>query len=252
MYSFENKNLKAILISENDVNITKEMYGDGNVSESDSCEELFSNLKIKPKKFYAVKTGRIKGIFFDWNICQPQISGFPNATYKSFLMLHDAINFLSIENELNKKEIKSKDNPEHKGVFAYVDGSFNAKTGIYGYGVVLDVNGQRYQFKGNGNDKDMASMRNVAGEILGSTRAIQEAIQLGINEISIYYDYQGIAAWASGDWKRNKVGTQKYYDFIQSAKNKIKINFIKVKAHTGVELNEVVDKLAKEAVGIID
>ena len=31
-------------------------------------------------------------------------------------------------------------------------------------------------------------------------------------------------------------------------KTAIKVNFVKVKAHTGIELNEVVDKLAKEAI----
>ena len=94
-------------------------------------------------------------------------------------------------------------------------------------------------------------MRNVAGEILGSERAIREAINMGFKSIDVYYDYQGIASWADGSWKRNKKYTQRYYDFIQEAKKQINIKFIKVKAHTGVELNEKVDKLAKNAVGIL-
>ena len=51
----------------------------------------------------------------------------------------------------------------------------------------------------------MASMRNVAGEILGgSMAAIKRAVELKLPSINIYYDYMGIEKWAIGEWKRNK------------------------------------------------
>ena len=46
-------------------------------------------------------------------------------------------------------------------------------------------------------------MRNVAGEVLGSMAAIEKAVELGLEELSIYYDYMGIEMWAKGLWKRN-------------------------------------------------
>ena len=96
----------------------------------------------------------------------------------------------------------------------------------------------------------MAAMRNVAGEILGSRAAIEKALELGIEKLSVYYDYMGIEMWATGGWKRNKAGTIGYYDFIQSVKDRIDIRFVKVKGHSGVEGNEEADRLAKQAVGI--
>jgi ribonuclease HI len=81
-------------------------------------------------------------------------------------------------------------------------------------------------------------------------RAISEAIKLGLPEVTIFYDYMGIQMWADGSWKRNKSGTIAYYNFIQKSRDKIKINFVKVKAHSNVALNDKVDALAKKAVGI--
>ena len=93
-------------------------------------------------------------------------------------------------------------------------------------------------------------MRNVAGEILGSMAAVEKAIELGLKELVIYYDYMGIEMWATGGWKRNKAGTIAYYEFMQRVRNQITITFQKVKGHSGVAGNEEADRLAKEAVGI--
>lgn len=134
--------------------------------------------------------------------------------------------------------------------YAYVDGSYNAATGVYGYGGFVVVSGVKHVVKGSGSDPEMASMRNVAGEILGSTAAIKKAIELGVKKLDIYYDYAGIEMWATDKWKRNKKGTAAYYDFIQSIKDKIELNFKYVKGHSGIEGNEEADRLAKEACGI--
>ena len=93
-------------------------------------------------------------------------------------------------------------------------------------------------------------MRNVAGEIKGSEAAMQYALDHKIPSIIIYHDYQGIASWCNGDWKANKAGTIAYRDFYQKAKRKINIEFRKVKGHSNDKYNDMVDELAKEALGI--
>lgn len=142
-------------------------------------------------------------------------------------------------------------NKESKATYrAYVDGSFNPETGVYGYGVIIKSPSVWVHYSGYGNNPDISSMRNVAGELEGAIAAIQKALELGFPELTLYYDYSGIEKWATGEWKRNKKKTKEYYEFIQAIRNDIDLHFVKVTAHSGDVGNEMADKLAKQAVGI--
>lgn len=193
-------------------------------------------------KYYAVKTGRETGIFESWAECEAQVKGFKGAIYKSFSTVDEAKQFLG---ENTKKHLNQQ------GLIAYVDGSYNIKTKEYGYGCVLiDSNQVIGKYLGKGNHKDYVEMRNVAGEIAGSTMAVRYAIEHKYPLICIYYDYEGIEKWANKLWKANKEGTKAYAKFIEESRKYIDIEFVKVLAHSGDAFNEMADLLAKKAVGI--
>ncbi|MGM0378391.1 MAG: viroplasmin family protein [Bacillota bacterium] len=204
---------------------------------------------MSKKKYYAVKKGRKNGIYNSWEECKKQVYKYKNAEYKSFKSLDKAKNFMNDSNiediygEKLNKQLKEK-----KAVLAYVDGSFSKKKKIYSYGCVLLDTKEVANLKGIGKDKSIISMRNVAGELLAAKKAIKWAIENNYEKIVIHYDYSGIKNWAKGFWKTNKKGTIEYKKFIDKIKDKIKIEFIKVKAHSGDKYNDKADKLAKDAI----
>ena len=135
-------------------------------------------------------------------------------------------------------------------VTAYVDGSYNVATCEYSYGVVAFVGDEKKTFSEKFNDPELATMRNVAGELEGAMKAMRYAAQLGASELDIYYDYEGIEKWCTGAWKTNKDGTKAYKAFYESLAGKLKVNFHKVKGHSGDRYNDEADKLAKDQLGI--
>ncbi|MBP7901273.1 MAG: hypothetical protein KA015_00505 [Spirochaetes bacterium] len=124
---------------------------------------------------------------------------------------------------------------------AYVDGSFiNGNTG-YGYVVVFEDKVVR---KESGFVPSDGSHRQVSGEIEAVKRLISWCKDNLITNIIIHYDYEGVASWAQGKWKTNITLTKEYAAFMKESG--IDIKWIKVKAHSGDEYNEIADSLAKE------
>ena len=211
------------------------------------------------KKFYAVKQGRKTGMFLTWDDCKKQVMGYPGAIYKSFGTEAEAKEYLGIsgtaagnfsEGNMSASDGMQSVNPASDAVEIYVDGSYHAATKEFSYGMVVLIDGREEKFSQKMTDPELAQMRNVAGEIKGSEAAMQYALDHEIPSIIIYHDYQGIASWCNGDWKANKAGTIAYRDFYQKAKRKVNIEFRKVKGHSNDKYNDMVDELAKEALGI--
>lgn len=203
---------------------------------------------MRVKKFYAVKKGLTPGVYETWEQCRAMVEGYSGAVYKSFSTVEEAERFAGQKFAGRDPAEKSSRPATAEGeAIAYVDGSYNAETGEYSCGVVFFAGGEEVHLCRRGEDREMASMRNVAGEIMGARLAMEEAVSRGMSSLVIYHDYQGIASWCLGQWRTNKNGTKAYKQYFDSIKNIIEIKFIKVKGHSGDTYNDLADSLARSA-----
>ncbi|MBQ1273074.1 MAG: ribonuclease H family protein [Clostridia bacterium] len=219
-------------------------------------------------KFYAVRVGVTPGIYKTWAECEPMIHGIKGAKYKSFPTLEQAQAYLNGEEgplsedpaeetapaPKRRKKTQEEDVPyvvPHGTLVAFVDGSFDAKTGRYGYGcVLLTDDGREICENGWGDHPEAVSARNVAGELRATMIALRRAEEMGYKTLRICHDYNGISAWFEGRWKANSFVAKEYIAVAESYRNVLSVSFEKIAAHTGVKYNEMADRLAKDALGI--
>ena len=193
-------------------------------------------------KYYAVKNGRIPGIYTSWDECKEQVNGFSGAVYKSFTIKEEAMAY--IDNSEVKTEVSDN------AAIAYVDGSYLHSAKRFSFGAILLYQGDELEFKEAFDDPELATMRNVAGEIKGAEFIMKYCVDNNIPAVEIFYDYEGIEKWCSGVWQANKEGTKNYREFFKECSKKIQITFHKVKGHSGNKYNDLADALAKSALGI--
>lgn len=217
------------------------------------------------KKYYAVKIGRIPGIYQTWDDTKDQVNGYPGAIYKSFATLQEAEQYISdtIEegnNNENDGTTSEKLNEEieekiaslsEDEVVAFVDGSYDPKVDRVGFGtIIISKGGDKYtSYKSFGKQfsEDIIELRNVAGELEGVKEAVEVAVSSNKSKITIYYDYTGIEMWATKKWKAKKNFTQSYVEFMQEKMKQIDVEFVKVPAHSGIIYNEEADALASKS-----
>ena len=218
--------------------------------------EASEDSKVAKKKFYAVKVGRVPGIYSTWDECKLQVDGYPNSEYKGFARLSEAESFVGTEvlesMKLNPDIYAHEENastPLEGGyaVKAYVDGSYDVATGNYASGAVILLDGKTVELSKLYTDDAGGKLRNVAGEIKGAELAIEYCKKQGIDSVVIYHDYLGVGKWADDEWKANLDMTKAYKSFIRECRKTMRINFVKVKGHSGDKYNDMADALAKAA-----
>lgn len=204
------------------------------------------------KKFYAVKKGRVPGIYTTWGECLENVNGFSGAIYQGFSTKKEAEDFIEGSQQDSQKDEEIERVYSQSDAIAYVDGSYDDSRKMYSYGAIIFFDGGEQHFAEKFSNSNMIEMRNVAGEIEGAKRAMKFCIENSIKSIDIVYDYEGIEKWCTGAWQAKKDGTKEYKKFYNDIKKTVNVNFVKVKGHSGDKYNELADSLAKSALGIGD
>lgn len=217
------------------------------------------------KKYYAVKRGKITGVFQSWEECRAAVEGYPGAEYKGFALLEEANAYLGCPEGGPGMKIGAgkgvgsgkggeghagpgvdREVPEEGCLLAYVDGSYDNSLKRYAFGCVfLLPDGRIYTEFGNGDNEQSLQHRNVTGEMLGAMYAVKVAMMNNYKRLEIRYDYQGIEKWVTGEWRSRTELTQKYAHAMREWGRSIDICFTKVAAHSNVYYNELADKMAK-------
>lgn len=166
---------------------------------------------------------------------------------------------LKLDTELDKSELSFGEYPKY---CAYVDGSYDPRSEIYGFGVVFINDKTIDTFYGGGKEADLVDMGCGAGELLACMEAIKHAETMGWTELTIIYDSE-LISWAyrgCGEKMLTQVAGQYMYDIRE--KMDIKVMSIAGRAHKGGEnsvkaladkrANALADKLARKGAGIVD
>ena len=234
------------------------------------------------KKYYAVRVGRNVGIYTTWADCEAQVKGYSGAQYKSFPTKEEAEGFvghqtISVEQSSHASLVEEEkagislqeyfshsSPPQNKQrkivdiqsildqdtceVRAFIDGSFDKKLGMVGSGGVMLVGEKEIEFSLATTDPKYVEYWNVSGELLAALHVVQYAIDHRYTSCSLYYDYMGIEMWATGRWKTNNPLTKSYATMMKEWASQIRIDFHKVKAHSGIHYNDRADALARKAI----
>lgn len=129
----------------------------------------------------------------------------------------------------------------------YVDGSFRQGNPVVGYGVVIIQNGKIIEQFGRGLivDEELAKFGSGAGELLGTEAAIDFCLNKGFNHIVLYYDCASIEDWCKSSQKPANRYIEGFREFYNGISSRMRIDFVKVKSHSGNVYNNLADGLAK-------
>lgn len=183
--------------------------------------------------FYAVRIGKIPGIYKDWSTCKMQIYGYRNAEYKKFDNLKDAENFLT------PKEVKAK-----RGYSLYTDGGSRKNPGIAGCAAILykenKMIASSFRYLGNPITNNVAEYHSL---ILGLNIALNEEVE----ELLAFSDSKLVVFQMLDKWKILQPDLIILNEIAKNLAKKFKNFEIQ---HIPREINLDADKLANQAMDL--
>tara|TARA_R110000796_G_scaffold250946_1_gene381298 strand:- start:182 stop:973 length:792 start_codon:yes stop_codon:yes gene_type:complete len=230
-------------------------------------------------KWYVVWVGRTPGIYTSWAECKREVDGFPSAKYKSYLSQALAEQAFSSggPKKAKKPSTATKPRGEHSvdrprsakrpgsdkhaavDVEIYCDGACDPNPGPAGSGLAVYRKGQlnslyygHYTRMGTNNTAELHALHealNLAYVAVGNGETVR--IRADSN-----YAIQCVSKWAPGwikrGWRRSNNEAVKNPEIIAPAhelylgiRHAITLNH--VRAHIGIEGNELADRMAMYA-----
>lgn len=212
------------------------------------------------KKYYAIVSGRVPGIYDNWPAAQAQVTGYPGAKFKGFSTRAEAEGWM--KNPLysqsaagEKKSTKPRPasfdtTPKSGEVSIYTDGGARYNPGPGGYGIVQIYNGEKKELSGG-----YQLTTNNRMELMGCIVALRE-LEYRDKPVTLYSDssyvVNGIVkgwakSWRKKGWiksdKKPAINPDLWSELLDLVEN-LTVTFQWVKGHAGNPMNERCDELA--------
>ena len=217
------------------------------------------------KKFYVVWVGKQTGVFTDWSVVQPLVAGYPGAKHKSYPSMEDAKKALAsgvpaARSASNKSSAKKKGQEfvldKAYDIHIFSDGACDPNPGEAGSGVAVYELGLLselwcgcYEPLGTNNTAELNALYKAL-RIAEKKQRPSRKIQI-LSDSS--YSLNAMTKWSVG-WEKNgwaRKGNQELAnkELIASMYGLYKtlaasVDLAHVKGHSGVEGNELADRLS--------
>ena len=235
------------------------------------------------KKFYVVWVGKQTGVFTDWSDVQPLVAGYPGAKHKSYPSMEDAKKAFdsgaptarlaatkpgtqkeavtrnkegASKKDGNKKKPKQFDFDKAYDIHIFSDGACDPNPGEAGSGVAVYERGLLselwygcYEPCGTNNTAELNALyksMQLAEKMLSPGRKIQI---LSDSSYSLNAMTKWSAGWEKNGWARkgnqelaNKELIASMYSLYKRLVGRVVLSH--VKGHSGVEGNELADRLS--------
>lgn len=199
------------------------------------------------KKIYAVKKGRIPGLYLDWKDCEKQVKNFPKADFKSFeykdgddfeAVRKIALDYINGTDDSSTEsggiiydfeDFEKKEGVYQEDIVAFVDGS--NKDGITSYATLIYHNGLLEYFEAQVIDD--LGMSQAAGEYASAAAAIDYCVAEKYDRILLVFDHREIGLFCLGEHKpkaANQYGVQLVEQY-NDARVHMEINLIWTHSH---------------------